>query len=71
MCPLYIIGKAKIEPHSTAQVPAQALESSPQKATIRRLFKVLSILGVKLQLVDNTTPAIHHLSDSVNEQDEW
>ncbi len=63
--------KALAEKLGISQQSYQALESAPQKATIERLFKVLSILGVKLQLVDNNTQATHPLSDGANEQDEW
>lgn len=63
--------KALAEKLGISQQSYKALESAPQKATIKRLFKVLSILGAKLQLVDNNTPANHQLSDGVNEQDEW
>jgi HTH-type transcriptional regulator/antitoxin HipB len=63
--------KALAEKLGISQQSYQALESAPQKATIQRLFKVLSMLGVKLQLVDNNTPAKHPFSDGVNEQDEW
>lgn len=63
--------KALAEKLGISQQSYQALESAPQKATIERLFKVLSILGVKLQLVDNNTQATQQFSDGANEQDEW
>ena len=46
--------KALAEKLGISQQSYQALERAPQKATIQRLFKVLSMLGVKLQLVDNS-----------------
>ena len=38
-----------------SQQAYQALESNPEKASVERLFKVLSILGVTLQLTDKNT----------------
>ena len=35
-----------------SQQTYQVLESNPQKVTMERLFRVLVILGVKLELVD-------------------
>ena len=35
-----------------SQQSYQVLESNPQKVTIERLFKVLTLLGVKLYLAD-------------------
>ena len=37
-----------------SQQSYQVLESNPQKVTMERLFKVLTLLGVKLQLSDTS-----------------
>ncbi len=63
--------KALAEKLGISQQSYQALESAPQKATIERLFKVLSILGIKLQFVEKNKPLENNLSNSELLQDEW
>lgn len=63
--------KALAEKLGISQQSYQALESAPQKATIERLFKVLSILGIKLQLVEQNNSIKHNLPNSKLSQDEW
>jgi len=52
----------------------QYLESNPQKITVDRLFRVLTLLGVKLHLSDNDlridTTSISVGTNSVNSQKE-
>lgn len=57
-----------------SQQSYQALESNPQKVTLERLFKVLAVLGIKLQFVDNTLAnesTLYAVEDSSQQQDEW
>ena len=67
--------KALAEKLGISQQSYQALESAPQKVTIERLFKVLSILGVKLQFIDHTKvhakPKNENLAEQELHQDEW
>jgi HTH-type transcriptional regulator/antitoxin HipB len=63
--------KALAEKLGISQQSYQTLESSPQKATLERLFKVFAILGIKLQFIDNTKPASESSSDQAKSQDEW
>lgn len=63
--------KALAEKLGISQQSYQALESAPQKVTIERLFKVLSILGVKLQFIDHTKPLSKRLTNQEQHQDEW
>ncbi len=48
-----------------SQQTYQTLESNPQKVTIERLFNVLILLGVRLNLSDVASPSIE------NHQDDW
>lgn len=48
-----------------SQQTYQALESNPQKVTIERLFRVLTLLDVRLSLSDIANPS----TDS--QQDDW
>lgn len=50
----------------TSQQTYQVLESNPQKVTVDRLFKVLTLLGVKLHLSDNP-----QFSPNDSSKDEW
>ena len=63
--------KALAEKLGISQQSYQTLESSPQKVTIERLFKVLSILGIKLQFIDNTISPSEGLFNKEPAQDEW
>lgn len=63
--------KTLAEKLGISQQSYQSLESSPQKVTIERLFKVLSILGIKLQFIDNTKPLNESLANPEPLQDEW
>jgi HTH-type transcriptional regulator/antitoxin HipB len=63
--------KALAEKLGISQQSYQALESAPQKVTIERLFKVLSILGIKLQFVEKNKPLGNSLPNSDLSQDEW
>lgn len=54
-----------------SQQSYQTLESSPQKVTIERLFRVLAILEVKLQLLDNTASPVQPLKNQELSQDVW
>ena len=48
-----------------SQQTYQALEANPQKATIERLFSVLTLLGVRLSLSEVASPSIE------KHQDDW
>jgi len=48
-----------------SQQTYQTLESSPHKVTVERLFTVLTLLGVKLNLSDEELPSIR------NDKDDW
>ena len=66
--------KALAEKLGISQQSYQVLESAPQKITLERLFKVIAVLGIKLQFVDNTQ--LHDKAptgyDSQRQpQDEW
>jgi HTH-type transcriptional regulator/antitoxin HipB len=65
--------KALAEKLGISQQSYQTLESAPQKITLARLFKVLAVLGIKLQFVDNTQLNDKPTVDSYNnqQQDEW
>jgi HTH-type transcriptional regulator/antitoxin HipB len=63
--------KALAEKLGISQQSYQALESAPHKATINRIFKVLSILGGKLQFVENNTSLKNKTSNNELSQDEW
>lgn len=63
--------KALAEKLGISQQSYQTLESAPQKVTIGRLFKVLSILGIKLQFVENNTQLKNNLPNNELSQDEW
>ncbi len=63
--------KALAEKLGISQQSYQTLESSPQKATIERLFKVFSILGIKLQFIDNTKSPSENTRDQEQYQDQW
>jgi len=63
--------KALAEKLGISQQSYQALESAPQKVTIERLFKVLSILDIKLQLVEKNKPLKNSLPNNELSQDEW
>lgn len=63
--------KALAEKLGISQQSYQTLESAPQKITIERLFKVLSILDIKLQFVEKNQPLENSLSSSELAQDEW
>ena len=61
--------KVVAEKLGISQQSYQALESAPQKATLERLYKVLNILGIKLQLIDD---ADNNGSDSQQQnKNEW
>lgn len=62
--------KSLAEKLGISQQSYQVLESSPQKATLERLFKVLAVLGIKLQFVDTKemTTNDNRIQQS---QDEW
>jgi len=66
--------KALAEKLGISQQSYQTLESAPQKITLERLFRVLAVLGIKLQFVDNTqindnAPAGY--DSQRQQQDEW
>ncbi|HAB79078.1 MAG TPA: transcriptional regulator [Glaciecola sp.] len=63
--------KALAEKLGISQQSYQTLESAPQKVTIERLFKVLSILGIKLQFVENNKQLKNNLPNNELSQDEW
>lgn len=63
--------KALAEKLGISQQSYQTLESAPQKVTIERLFKVLSILGIKLQLIEHTKSPSKSLVNQEQYQDEW
>jgi len=63
--------KALAEKLGISQQSYQTLESAPQKVTIERLFKVLSILDIKFQFVDNSTPLNESSTNEQQSQDEW
>lgn len=66
--------KALAEKLGISQQSYQVLESAPQKITLERLFKVLGILGIKLQFVDNTQlqdKASASYDSQRQPQDEW
>lgn len=66
--------KALAQRLGISQQSYQALESAPQKVTLERLFKVLAILGIKLQFVDSTRineSTLNGVEDSNQQQDEW
>ncbi|MER2492683.1 helix-turn-helix domain-containing protein [Catenovulum sediminis] len=63
--------KALAEKLGISQQSYQTLESAPQKVTIERMFKVLSILDIKLQFVEKNKPLESSLSSSELAQDEW
>lgn len=67
--------KSLAEKLGISQQSYQTLESAPQKVTIERLFKVLSILGVKLQFIDHkkihAKPKNENLAEQELHQDEW
>jgi HTH-type transcriptional regulator/antitoxin HipB len=54
-----------------SQESYQALESAPQKVTIKRLFKVLPILGIKLEFVEKNQSLKNSLSNNALSQNEW
>ena len=50
----------------------QYLESSPQKITVDRLFRVLTLLGVKLHLSDNGLDVdTTSISDDSSQKEIW
>lgn len=61
--------KALAEKLGISQQSYQTLESAPQKVTLERLYKVLMVLGITLQFVDNTKMRTD-ISDN-QQQDEW
>jgi len=67
--------KALAEKLGISQQSYQTLESAPQKITLERLFKVLAVLGIKFQFVDNTQINDKAASGSydthLQQQDEW
>ncbi|MDO6426117.1 helix-turn-helix transcriptional regulator [Thalassotalea sp. 1_MG-2023] len=63
--------KALAEKLGISQQSYQTLESAPQKVTIERLFKVLSILDIKLQFVEKNKPLKNNVSSTESSQDEW
>jgi len=63
--------KALAEKLAISQQSYQTLESAPQKVTIERLFKVLSILDIKFQFVDISTPLNESSTNEQQSQDEW
>ena len=63
--------KALAEKLGISQQSYQTLESAPQKVTIERLFKVLSILDIKLQFVEKNKPLENSLPSNELAQDEW
>jgi HTH-type transcriptional regulator/antitoxin HipB len=63
--------KALAEKLGISQQTYQALESTPQKVSIERLFKVLSILGIKLQFVEKNKLHENNLPNTEHSKDEW
>ncbi|MDP2561395.1 helix-turn-helix transcriptional regulator [Psychrobium sp. 1_MG-2023] len=71
--------KALAEKLGISQQSYQALESAPQKVTLERLYKVLNVLSVKLQFVDNKEIGNENTNDNLRDkphpqndlQDEW
>jgi len=63
--------KALAEKLGISQQSYQALESAPQKVTLDRLYKVLLILGIKLQFVDNKKTHNDTAANQEKHQDEW
>jgi HTH-type transcriptional regulator/antitoxin HipB len=63
--------KALAERLNISQQSYQTLESAPQKATLERLYKVLIVLGIKLQFVDNTKELNGNSCSQKQHQDEW
>ena len=63
--------KALAEKLGISQQSYQTLESAPQKVTIERLFKVLSILDIKLQFVEKNKPLESSPSSNELTRDEW
>ncbi|OKY25210.1 hypothetical protein BI291_04180 [Thalassotalea sp. PP2-459] len=63
--------KALAEKLGISQQSYQTLESAPQKVTIERLFKVLSMLDIKLQFVEKNKPLENSLPSNELAQDEW
>lgn len=61
--------KVLAEKLGISQQSYQVLESAPQNVTLERLYKVLAILGVKLQFVDNHQ--IHNDNSQEHVKDEW
>ena len=65
----------------------QAIESKPERTTVERLYKVLNILGVKIQLlkthtnqqvsstseyqINEPTPTYQKDINTINDKDEW
>lgn len=66
--------KALAEKLGISQQSYQTLESAPQKITLERLFKVLAVLGIKLQFVEKAQSSDNASNDGYNshlQQDEW
>ena len=59
--------KALAEKLGISQQSYQALESAPHKVTLERIYKVFTILGIKLQFIDTR----HKELNKKNIQDEW
>ena len=60
--------KVVAEKLGISQQSYQALESAPQKATLERLYKVFSVLDIKLQLIDD---ADNGSGSQQKNKDEW
>ena len=63
--------KVVAEKLGISQQSYQALESAPQKATLERLYKVFSVLGIKLQFVNNTNSINNNSGSLQQNKDEW
>ncbi|MBU2871700.1 helix-turn-helix transcriptional regulator [Colwellia sp. E2M01] len=63
--------KALAEKLGISQQSYQVLESAPQKVTIERLFKVLSMLGIKLQFIEHAKPQSDGFINQEQHLDEW
>lgn len=54
-----------------SQQSYQALEANPQNATLERLFKVFTLLGVKLQFVDMIISQSQADNTQSDDEDSW
>lgn len=54
-----------------SQQSYQVLESNPKKVTMERLFKVLTLLEVKLHLSDTTPEARSQITNTGLQKEDW